>query len=115
MSGLIEIAGFSYLLLHSVYCSMLFGLKYVYREKSSLTQLMVEKGRDTLIASKELWIYFVGVCVCVCVCVYMCVHAQSPSCVQLFASPKIVALQAAQSMGLPRQEWVAIFSCRGSS
>ena len=64
MSGLIEIAGFSYLLLHSVYCSMLFRLKYIYREKSSLTQLMVEKGRDILIASKELWIYFIGVCVC---------------------------------------------------
>ena len=69
MCGLIEIAGFSYLLLHSVYCRMLFGLKYIYREKSSLTQLIVEKGRDILIASKELWIYFIGVCVHMRVCV----------------------------------------------
>ena len=69
MSGLIEIAGFSYLLLHSVYCRMLFGVKYIYREKSSLTQLIVEKGRDILIASKELWIYFIGVCVHMRVCV----------------------------------------------
>ena len=110
MSGLIEIAGFSYLLLHSVYCSMLFGLKYIYREKSSLTQLMVEKGRDILIASKELWIYFIGVCVCA----RECTRSVTQLCPAL-CNPQTVALQAAQSMGLPRQDWVAISSCRGSS
>ena len=73
---------------------MLFGLKYIYREKSSLTQLIVGKGRDILIASKELWIYFIGVCVCTCMCAY------SLSCVRLFVTPKTVALQAPQSMGI---------------
>ena len=36
-------------------------------------------------------------CVCLCVCVF--------NCVQLFASPWIVAHQASVSMGFPRQEY----------
>ena len=69
---------------------------------------MVEKGRDILIASKELWIYFIGVRVCVRM------HALTQLCPAL-CNHQTVALQAAQSMGLPRQDWVAISSCRRSS
>ena len=108
MSGLIEIAGFSYLLLHSVYCSMLFGLKYIYREKSSLTVngWKREGYFDSLQGIMD--IFYWGACVCVRM------HALTQLCPAL-CNPQTVALQAAQSMGLPRQDWVAISSCRRSS
>ena len=39
----------------------------------------------------------------------MCVHVQSLSCVQLFATPWTVAHQAPLSMGFPRQEdWIGL-------
>ena len=44
----------------------------------------------------------------------MNVHAQLFSHIQLFATPWTVAHQAPLSLGFFKQEWVAIFSSRGS-
>ena len=41
---------------------------------------------------------------CVCVCMHAYMHAQSLSCVQLFAAPWTAACQAPLSMGLSQQE-----------
>ena len=40
-----------------------------------------------------------------------CVHAQSFSCVRLFATPWIIACQASLFMGFSRQEYWSGFSC----
>ena len=56
---------------------------------------------------------------CVYVCIWhICLHTQSLSCVQLSATPRIVAHQAPVSMGFQAKllEWVAVpFSRRSSS
>ena len=41
---------------------------------------------------------------CVCACMHAYMHAQSLSCVQLFATPLTAACQAPLSMGLSQQE-----------
>ena len=55
------------------------------------------------------------VCVCVCVCVCACTHAQSLSCVWLFAIPWMVVCQAPPSIRFSRQEsWSGLpFPCPG--
>ena len=44
-------------------------------------------------------------CMYVCLCRYVCVHAQSLSCVLLFATPWTIAYQAPLPMEFSRQEY----------
>ena len=44
----------------------------------------------------------------VCLCMYVCVHAQSLSCVLLFAAPWTIAYQAPLSMEISRQEYWSV-------
>ena len=78
----------------------------------------IEGGFFTDWATREAYIYiYFNPYVCVCVCVYIC-SALSLSCVQLFATPWTVVLQAPLTMGILQArilEWVTMPSSRGSS